>query len=766
MASDSMKSDPIKLQNVEVKNGKTVVPKRRIASAEDAQALVINLIEANSERSRFNAKIKGCIDGNPPYNPAKLRAAGQAYRANVNFMEFDAAVSAALVPYYDLFSGSRYYAEVKTYRGKDPDERERFSRIITEEFDKMLKEFDGFDFNIQSMLNDYIVFGRGFTMWEDTFDWIFTHVPQHRIYVPDGTECSTEKLEVLVIRSAYRVHQLWKHIRNRSAADARGWKTENTARAMMDASQEQANDTSQTGATYELLQQKITDRDLSESMRSNVVKVAHLFVREFDNSITHMIVEEEAPKRTQGKARTLEFLYYKENEYKKFNQAVATFFFETRDGSWNGTLGFGRKNYSAYEVKNRMWNTAIDNVFLRSGITLQARSQSAIENTALVQVGALSILPPDYEVQQASIYGDVESQIAMNRAMDGMLTSNTGIYRPKLDQPSGNPRTATEIQAQFSNNATLTNSAVNRFYSQLDKFYRELYRRAVASENYSVDGAPLAKQFMDACRARGVPDFVIKDSQNCITACRTMGNGSIYMRQQSVTQTAPLVPMFNEKGRKAWLDDSIAAYAGYGAVERWNPQRPEDQLPDDQAALAVMENGLLASGAPVQWTPTNNDLIHAQVHLQGASQAAASIEQGGDPVKIVAALDMFGPHIGIHIEELSKDPSRKSEVQLLTEQVKQLAAITDQIREQIAERAEEQAEAAAESQEAAGEMSLDSAKLAHDMKLKEAKSQQALRQKEEKHRQQMALADAKTAFSIQQMAAKQRATEATAAPAK
>src|SRR5262245_6498819 len=117
-----------------------VAPEKRVGSATDAQALVSELVSANRERSRSNAKIKGQIDGNPPYNADRVRQAGQAYRANINFGEAKAALSTALVPYYDLFAGATHYFQVRTDFGSG-DDREYFSGIITEEFDRLLKSW-------------------------------------------------------------------------------------------------------------------------------------------------------------------------------------------------------------------------------------------------------------------------------------------------------------------------------------------------------------------------------------------------------------------------------------------------------------------------------------------------------------------------------------------------------------------------------------------------------------------------------------------------
>src|SRR5512147_3256652 len=99
------------LPMVPVTNGD--VPKKRIRSATEAQTIVANLFRANLQRNTMWASIQGQIDGNPPYNPSKLRDAGRASDPNVNTLEAKAIRSSALVPFYDLFAGGQRFVEAR-----------------------------------------------------------------------------------------------------------------------------------------------------------------------------------------------------------------------------------------------------------------------------------------------------------------------------------------------------------------------------------------------------------------------------------------------------------------------------------------------------------------------------------------------------------------------------------------------------------------------------------------------------------------------------
>src|SRR6185295_9401265 len=266
-------------------------PTKRVRDAHDAQQIVQALVYSGRERARFNAKIKGMLDGNAPYDAVKLKQNAQAYRANVNFRGGKAALSAALVPYYDLFAGGQYYCEVRLNLD-DPDETEIKSGIVTEEFDWLLKKYNGFEFQMNGVFHDYVAFGKGFVMFPTTWGWHFKRVQFSKVFVPDATEASIEELEVCAIREKMQLHKLWQYIANRQVATDAGWDTEAVAQAIRTSIPEQRQTQTNPTLSYEYVQQMMRDRDILEGTKQPTVQVAHLLVKEFDGTITHMIVRE------------------------------------------------------------------------------------------------------------------------------------------------------------------------------------------------------------------------------------------------------------------------------------------------------------------------------------------------------------------------------------------------------------------------------------------------------------------------------------------
>lgn len=767
-------------------------PKHRVRDAVDAQTICQTLIFANRDRARFNAKVKGMLDGNPPFNPAVLRQNAQSYRSNFNPLEGDAILASALTPYYDLFAGSQYYAQVKL-RNDNPDDREYKSGVATEEFDQLLKDYPDFVFNMHAILHDLIAFGKGFAIWPTHWGWWFQHASYAKVYVPDATRASLGKLDIIVVREKFELHTLWNYISNRKTATALGWNVEATANAIRLAMPEQR--TNQTGdvLNYDYIQQRMKDRDLVESQsggKQPTVQVCHLLVKEFDGSITHMMVCEPGSVGTSTEAGSgdprPEFLYRKEKKYANFREYTAAFFFETMDGSWNGARGLGHKIFSTVEAKTRSLNKAVDNAFISSSITLQATDATSLQKASIVQIGNINVLPPGFTVQAGNIFANSQPLYDINQLLDQTITSNTGIYRAKVEKPKGNPVTATEAEIKFQNATTLSNSGVARFYQQLDWFYTELYRRVVHGQfedSDKSDEAEAVRMFRRECAKRGVSLDDLKKVRS-VRAMRNIGNGSQINRQQALERFTPFVPMLSEAGRQNWMQDLVASEFGNSAVERYVPQREKALQPNDQQAYAAMENTDMKVGGQPLWTGTQNNVIHAAEHLKAMAGAAQSLEQGADPMEVLAFLEIAGPHTQLHLSKIEADPSRKAEFKMLSQQFGQIASFTDQLFQDVQEQQQKMQEARQAQAEADAklkaiqngqdpELQVEAAKAASEMKLKEMKTVHQLhlkdlaaQQKAQAHAQQLAVTDLLTAQKIRTAAAELEMRKREAAAAK
>lgn len=750
---------------------------KRVANADDASTICQSLIWAGRDRARFRAKGQGMVDGNPPYNAAALRAQAQAYRTNINWMEGDATVSAALVPFYDLFAGAQYYCEVNLDLD-NPDDAQQKSDIATEEFDGMLKEYTDFEFNMNSILFDLVAWGKGFAMWPNTWGWHFNYISDGRVFVPDAQKASIDKLEVICIAESMQLHDLWRDIEDRKTATEVGFNVNACALAIRDAQPEDQSNNTNSTLCYEYIQQRMKDRDLTESMaKQATVQLRHLFVKElggeYSGKITHMIVREDS-EGTSDKNLAGEFLFEKQGKYESFQQALSGFFFETLKGSWNGTTGLIQRIFAPTEIKNRINCTIVDNGFLSGGITMQAQDANSKVKAGVVQFGNVNLLPAGFNVQPGTIFVNNQGLINVAQLLDGVMTSNTGIYKAQLNKPKGNPRTAKEVEINNQNATALSNSGVSRFYRYLDLFYSEIYRRVTTGNPIDADSSEEAKsvrKFRERCKKRGVTLEYLKKVR-WVRAYRNIGNGSQFQRNQILESFAPLAEMIPPAGRENWLRDVAASRFGARAAERYLPQDKKD-TPDDQQALAIMENAVMKDGSPVAWTPTQNNVSHATEHLKAMGAAASSLQpaqgqqSGADPNVVLFFMEIAGPHAAIHLEKIKGDPSKKKEYMEFSKAFKQLSGFADNLHKHLSDEAQKKQEEAQAQQAAAAqaqqiqqgqdtESQIKIAKFKLDAEIKQQKAALHNKIKADSARQNLVIRDVTTAQSLRLEHAKGR----------
>ncbi len=710
-------------------------PKARLSSPEAVVDLVKMLTRSDEERNRVRSKVKGLIDGNPPYSASQLKRTGQAYRTNVNFREAEAFFSVALTAFYDIFSETPTYATVKTNTGNDA-ERVHYSRIITEEFDRLQKKDREFDYTMQLSQHEMVLFGSGPLTFESPTSWRARALKAGDLLLPEGTRSNPSDWEVAVVRRRYQAHELYGYIRDPQAAAKVGWDVEATRNSIIASGPESYR----RHDNWEWHQQRIRNNDLHYSAQCSLINAAHVYVREYpqgdeaEGKISCYIVKEDGQ----------EFLYKYVGKYDSWEEILHPMYYDKGDGQHHSVKGLGVKMYPVIELKNRQKCHMVDVAATASSMQLQAETPEAMQKASVVQMGPYSILPSGYKIVQRQFSGIADAPMAVDRELENVMQSNLSQYRQRLDKAGGNPKTATEVQANVQQASVLGKTQIARYYQQLDRFFEERYRRA--SDKSVTDKE--AVEFQKRVRDRGVPAEALNDV-DYVQASRNYGQGSAFLRLQTINGLMQISGQLPESGRNALLRDYVAALAGQQQVGRYVVEPEQDVYAKDQMAEANIENAVMQTGNPVIITDSQNHLLHSQTHLAKGSEVAQAIQQGGNAA---AAADFFGiliPHIEEHIGQLSADENRKQEVKMLSDQLGELAGFANEVANQVAQEMQQQQEAQmqAEAGPSADEQ-IKAAAMERDEARKDAALQAEIQRSDIKLKQEMALADAKAAAAI------------------
>lgn len=709
----------------------------KIDSSESACAFVSLLRSADTKRSQVRSKVKGIVDGNPPFNQAGLTADGQGYRTNVNFREAEQYLGLAVGAFYDLFSEAPTLAtcicEMEDEKAAD------YSQIITAEFDKLQRKDASFDSEVQLHQHEMVLYGNGPIFFENQFDWRCKSLRSAALLVPEGSKADVETWPSCVVLTPYKPDELYRCIGNEDAAASIGWNLKKVKESIIAATPA----TKDAMRIWEWHQQQLRNNTVLYSARASQITAAHVFVKEDSGKISHYIVDE---------AHQDGFLYEKRDKYENWNQFINPLYYDKGDGEHHSVKGMGIKMYSIMELKNRSKCNLVDAASFRGQTLIQPNNANAMTNATIIPKGPYSIVPPDFTIVNQQATGILDAPLALDHELDNILAGNLSQYRQRIEKPNGNPRTAYEIQAILAQQSTIGKTQISRYYTQLDAVYSEKFRRAVNCTGSENEYCKMASEFRSNCKKKGVPEEAL--NKCCVKATRVVGQGSSAMRSQSLESMVPISGAFPPAGQQNLVKDIIAAKVGQSMLSRYYPDNHMSATEQDQAALATLERTAIKEGVIPLVTGSQDHLVHAQIHINDGAGAVQAIEHNQGATQEIAAY-MIGlvQHTAEHMSALQKDQLHQKEFAALKPQFQKLMKIASD----LASHAQAQGGEGEQGQQQAGpsrEEMMKQRSFEADQQRKDATVKADIQRKSIKAQQDMALKDAKTAAAIRRTAVK------------
>jgi hypothetical protein len=246
------------------------------------------------------------------------------------------------------------------------------------------------------------------------------------------------------------------------------------------------------------------------------------------------------------------------------------------------------------------------------------------------------------------------------------------------------------IQLEVQNNASLSASALNRFYLQLDKLYTQMYKRAIANDYVKGDGGyELVKAFREELRAEGVTNEEL-ESVLAVTAVRTVGSGSAANRLMSYQRLNSVAGAFDAEGRKNLVYDIVVEEVGHEHASRYiEPVLPEQERKPIDTKVAELETNGFFRKETCEVLPNEDHFVHAIKHTPRLLQMMDQIEQAGENIEPDALIEAHGiltaalPHCGEHANFMADDKARKAEAKEFIKILSQLSAARDRLQNQI-----------------------------------------------------------------------------------
>ncbi len=697
-----------------------VVPTTRMSDPLAVQNYARRLIDNDEKRSWKRSRVNGLVDGNPPYRMTDLRKAGRAEACNVNWGTARGYLEGAAGAFYDLFSEAPGFMEVRTAYGT-PEEQEQWSSDIGAETDWTLRESPVWDYEMSLSIDNLILHGCGPMLFEDAWRPLPKAFLCGDLKVPEFTKSDTTYWDAAMVQATYFPPELYAFIEDPDMARQVGWDVEFTRKVIANA----MGLRNQAGMMYEweFYQQELKNNSLSYYDEPRVCRVCHVFWKEFDGRITQAIVE-----RNTTTGVGTEFMYRRIGRYDNWGQVVHPLYFDHGNGGYHHSVtGLGVKMFSAMEYENRLLCNLADKAFAPK-VLFKPTTSEARQKFELATFGEFGVLPRGMESMQSPVAGLMDDGLKLHGTLNEVVSTNLSSYRQQvpMNKP-GNPPTKWQKQYEAAMQSALSKTQFNRFYKQLDMLYREIYRR-LADPN-SPD--PMAKDFQERCKKRGVPQEAL-GRVRYVGAARVVGQGSAFMRKAAIDSLFMIAGSLPEDGRSNLLADKVAAEAGQAAVDRYYP-RKQPTTASDQVAEATQWVGVMRAGVPAVVASSQNAVVYASTFLGAAVEAVKSLQQGASPPDVLKFLGVIGPAIAAQIKRMAQDPTRQGVFKALMEQWQQLAAITDKLKGVVMKMQQGQQQQQQKTQQAMTDAQLKQAKAGSDIALKTAKTKAQMQQSREKH---------------------------------
>lgn len=766
-------TEELELQTVTATGGAV---SRRLATPAAARSIYQNMLDEDMRGgARHRAIIQGMIDGNPPYNDAELKELGLGHVNNVNFLTMRANLDSRAASGHELFAEVPTLIECKPLHvvEKNPDIH-HYCAIIAEEFTDMVMNWDGFLPAMDMVWRDSDAYGLGVGVFTNEWDWRIKAFRRGNLLVDPKASVEIDRNEVILVRDELTVSDVFAKLEKEEASRSRGWKVGPLKDLMVQTFREGAG-TSDTDkyqrSTWESIQQMARNNDPDYQQRQfDRIRVIHFFVREVsgERKISHLILPE--------LASFTQFLYEGHDKFDAMAEVIWWMPYNYGDGYIRSVRGVASYMMQHEDLSNRFLCRVFDAGFLGSSLLVQPRTQMDLSRLQMMQVGPLTIVPPELNIQQSSFQPQLAPLLQLRKVSEEVMKNNTGTYRQHNEAVDRDvQKTARQVMEESSKEARYEKAAIAARYTHLDKLYREMFRRVCRKDIQSdtdglFEGSAEAREFMRRCQERNVPrDFIMKWNENFrVVAYRSIGLGSLGVKYDITAQIFQMSGAFDEHGKREALREAVAARVGYRHVDRFVARLDRDQVSSNESSIAMLEFNDIEEGSPVQVGSDQLHKVHILVFAQRLLPILQNTQQGQtpDPVKDFRTVQLALQHIGEHVQHIAQDPRYKAFLEQLKpffQQVQEALQILQQAAKRLLQaqqqQQQQQEEVVANAQKIQQDRELEAKVFEIQRKFElEAMKQQSLNaMRAQKTQEQMEIAQTRSQAEIARKAERQAA---------
>lgn len=525
-----------------------------------------NFVNDNRERNSKNTAIARKLNGEQPWNPRKLRAAGQSWRSNRPTGFMSSLMKRLTPPYKQMIDQLPLltYSHFPEKSLGSEAQQDIFRKNITD----CIRNWSGWSDFVSQLIDEDIGYGYAAVGCEDEFSWKpkLHRSDEAMFYV--GCPQQADKAKIWGLKQDYFVDEITAILQNPEAAQSAGWRVDNLVKKLNTAGKQ--FDDKGLEANSRVYEDLIRENNLASSFTSSirVVKAGHIFALNPAGGIDHYIFD-----RDDGVA-----LFFRRARYSKMTECLTLFSAEIGDRTLHGSRGAGRALYNTHVSVEQARNLIQDALHL-NGLLLMKRTTKVgsgmLETPGLTVVHPFAVVGEGFEVlEKVRFEIDAEAFFALDRHATGLAEVQVGAFMPgQLNGPQGGgqTRTASEVNYVASIDAQIRAGVLARFADQMFELIDQIQKRicnpetveyanTVAEQIKNLGKVPIYDlDLFSQMTALGIdqdfvfielPEYIESDSFDCVLKMINEG-----------LKPSQIMILANSKSRSN-VDDSIASQSG------------------------------------------------------------------------------------------------------------------------------------------------------------------------------------------------------------
>lgn len=681
------------------KSGKTKLAPERFANAGEVADICNALVSADRRRAPWRTAIDGLFDGNPAYRLSSLKAKGQGFRARVNYQEMSGLINARQTPLFDLVTEVDPCVEIILDYGSGDQSIEWANKMAKRFHCMFMKQWrSSFNYHIPLQQLELLKHGIGCHIWPDRKNcWIPRTPMAGNVLFPDGVSLNLEEdLDYFMLRDFLPGHVLYGHIRNEETAGKLGWNVDTVWKALAQTSKNQSREGGGGNRyTVEEAQREYKAGDIGTSnARQSGLWLDHLFVKEIGTgNISQYTVAEGVTVSGKDKSSGDPWrncLFRKRDRFEKW--PIVIFPYDVGSGGrLHSVRGLGARTKDFFELSNRLYNAMVDQVLIGSLLTVKQTGQVDPDKLKLMRLGMMNILPQGIDLQTGTQFQPLaQGPIALQAELKNTLRTNNQSNEIGAPEPMDR-ETAESWRSRNQDSGQVSKGAHSLYSSNWQLMIDHIVRTACrpdATQGNSLS-AKLAKEFQDGCILEDkVPKEALTRLANGkgeINEVFSTGAGSPSVRINNLLTAFKYLYPTTTEARKINIERDFASALFSGSkVDRYARSHEDNNLPDEDASLAVVENNGLMTGGDALVSSQQDHVEHLNQHIPKAQEVVQAVMQGQmDPAQALSIIQKFGSHMASHLKFLQQNPMRKAEFDAFYAEWTALSVIADKLQQQI-----------------------------------------------------------------------------------